>query len=354
MLTASYKAKNGIKAFRRWVIPYFMSRVYSNKFRPVLSYLYTEYQCNIDCHYCFQHDEKRPGMTFETAKKSIDWLHSVGCRVVALMGGEVLIRPDFIVDVIKYGAQKGFFMYLPTNGYLMTKDFIDKAGKAGVAAVNFAVDTVSPKPGLPKALTAVEPQFRYLVKQQKKYGYIIFFNINITSKNMKEVKLLTEIAHDNHIGTDYHVNEEPLMDHTHYDHKPDDFCIRPENYGEFDELIDWLVDKQEKGYPMVNSIQHLKEMKKFVRSKHNFDWECRAGHNGSFIRPDGSIAPCFEMFDSKHDWGTIWNPKFNRKQLRDMKKECRKRCLSTCYYTMASYYDSYNIWQWAKKHTMVG
>jgi len=146
-----YKGRNGVRAFRRWFIPFVYSRIHQDRFRPVLCYLYTDWKCNIDCHYCFQFDNDRPGMTLEMAKSSIDWLESVGCRVVALMGGEPLVRSDFILEVIRYGSGKGFFMYLPTNGYLMDEQFIDEAGRAGVAAINLAVDCVAPRRGLPKA-----------------------------------------------------------------------------------------------------------------------------------------------------------------------------------------------------------
>jgi MoaA/NifB/PqqE/SkfB family radical SAM enzyme len=192
-----YKIRNGVRAFRRWVVPYITSRIHGSDFRPLLCYLYTDWQCNIDCHYCFQYNNGLPGMDIETAKSSVDWLKSIGCRVISLMGGEPLLRKDFVLEVIRYGAGNGFFMYLPTNGYLMDKDFIHDVGRAGVAAVNLAVDCVSPRKGLPKALLSVEPQFRFLVAQQKKYGYIVFFNINICRNNIKDVKLLTEIAHQN-------------------------------------------------------------------------------------------------------------------------------------------------------------
>lgn len=107
-------------------------------------------------------------MTLETAKSSIDWLKSVGCRVLGIMGGEPLMRKDFILDVISYASKNDFFVYLPTNGYLMDKEFIDEMGKAGVSMINLAVDCIKPRKGLPKALMQIEPQFRYLVEKQKK------------------------------------------------------------------------------------------------------------------------------------------------------------------------------------------
>ena len=91
------------------------------------------------------------GMTEDVAKRSIDWLHSTTCRVLALMGGEVLLRPKFAHKVIDYAAKKGFWVYLPTNGRLMKPDVIDRVADAGVATVNLAVDAWDVKPGLPKA-----------------------------------------------------------------------------------------------------------------------------------------------------------------------------------------------------------
>ena len=95
--TMRFKGLNGARAVRRWAIPYLYSRLHATEFRPVLCYLYTEWRCNIDCHYCFQFDNNKPGMDLETAKSAVDWLKSVGCRVIPLMGGEPLLRKDFVV-----------------------------------------------------------------------------------------------------------------------------------------------------------------------------------------------------------------------------------------------------------------
>jgi MoaA/NifB/PqqE/SkfB family radical SAM enzyme len=294
-------------------------------------------------------------MSFETAKSSLDWLKTIGCRVIALMGGEPLLRKDFILDVIHYGSRNGFFIYLPTNGYLLDEDYIDKLGQAHVAAINLAVDCIELKPGLPKALMAIEPQFRYMVKMQEKYGYILFFNINITSKNLYDVKMLTEIAHDNGIATDYHINEPPhdVIDIDHYKHKGDGLYIREDQYEEVDSLLDWIIMKNRKGYTMVNSIPHLYAMKDMARNK-TMKWDCRAGHNGILIRQDGTLSPCFGLMMYDHDWGKIWEPRFDKDELASIKTDCVKTCLSTCFYTMGHYYQPTETIKWMVKHSRVG
>jgi MoaA/NifB/PqqE/SkfB family radical SAM enzyme len=349
-----YHANNGVRAFRRWLIPYMQSRVMADEFRPLLSYLFTEWKCNLDCHYCWAFDNSVKGMTEEVARRSIDWLHSVGCRVVAIMGGEPLLRPKFIHKVIYYGTKKGFFMYLPTNARLLKPEVIDWIGDAGVAAINFAVDVVDERPGLPKALNTIRPYFDYLVKMQRRYGYMVVFNMNITRINMDDIKELTEIAHDNGISTDYHINETPMIEQTHFKHlEENDTYLRPEDWPKVDDLLDHLIEKNRQGYIMVNSKAHLAKMKDFMRGIVD-PWQCKAGENSCLIRTDGTVAPCFPMYSATYDWGTIENPKFNRPQLHEMKHGCNTHCLSTTQYVLGHYYNNQTVLRWIVKQALHG
>src|ERR1035438_7783715 len=101
------------RAMRGWLYPYVGSRVKPGDFHPIISYLFTEWKCNLDCHYCWAFDNRVKGMTEDVARRSIDWLHDSGCRVLALMGGEVLLRPEFAHKVADYAVQKGFWVYVP-------------------------------------------------------------------------------------------------------------------------------------------------------------------------------------------------------------------------------------------------
>jgi MoaA/NifB/PqqE/SkfB family radical SAM enzyme len=349
-----YHANNGVRAFRRWLVPYMQSRVLHDEFRPLLSYLFTEWKCNLDCHYCWAFDNSVKGMTEDVARRSIDFLHSVGCRVTAIMGGEPLLRPKFIHKVIYYGSKMGFFMYLPTNGRLMKPEVIDWIADAGVAAVNLAVDCVDEKPGLPKALTRIRPNFEHLVKMQRRYGYIVVFNMNICRTNMEDIKVLTEIAHDNGISTDYHINETPMIEQTHFKHLDDNSTyLTQEDYPKVDELLDYLTEKNRQGYIMVNSKAHLQDMKEFMRGKVK-PWNCRAGQNSMLIRTDGTIAPCFPLYSANYDWGTIENHKFDFKQLGEMKKSCNSHCLSTTQYVLGHYYNNQTVMRWIVKQALHG
>jgi len=329
-----------------WMFPYFRSRLLPGEFHPLIAYLFNESKCNLDCNYCWAYDNHVRGMTEDIAKRSIDWLHSTTCRVLALMGGEVLLRPHFAYKVIDYAAKQGFWVYLPTNGRLMKPDVIDRVADAGVKTVNLAVDAWDIKPGLPKAMVPIRHYFDHLVRKQYKYGYSVFLNINICRNNLNDVRMLTELAHDNGVATDYHICETPMMEHEEFkflENNP--VFIRPEDHAAIGELIDWLIDKQNAGWHMVNSVQRLAEMKKFM-TKEIHHWGCRAGLNSIIIRTDGTLAPCFPMYSANHDWGTIEAPKMDPDQLQTMKQDCEANCFSTLNHILAFCYDDARVIRW--------
>jgi MoaA/NifB/PqqE/SkfB family radical SAM enzyme len=284
---------NNFKRLRVWKAlgaPYFKSRMMPWELRPLISYLFTEWKCNLDCHYCWSYDNSIKGMTEPVAKRSIDWLHETGNRFLALMGGEPLLRPNFIHKVVDYATKKDFLVYLPTNGRLMKPDVIDRLGDAGLATINLAVDTINEKPGLAKALAPIRPYFDYALKVGKKYQMSTFFNVCICRTNMNEVRELTNMARDLDIGIDFHIVESPLIDSPHFKHLNENSTfLTPADYPAVDDLIDWIVEQQAQGVKVVNQRDRLLQMKTFMRG-HTEPWGCKAGINTLIVRTDGTLA----------------------------------------------------------------
>jgi MoaA/NifB/PqqE/SkfB family radical SAM enzyme len=349
-----YGAPQILHTMNGWMFPYIKSRLLPGEFHPIIAYLFTEWKCNLDCNYCWAFDNTVKGMSEDIAKRSIDWLHSTTCRVLALMGGEPLLRPDFAHKVIYYARKKDFWVYLPTNGRLMRPAVIDRLGDAGVAVVNLAIDAMDLKPGLAKALAPIRSHFDYLVTKQYRYGYSVFINICICRNNLDDVRELTELAHEHGIATDYHVVESPMTEQSHYKHLNDNpNFIRPEDFPAVDELLDWLIEKQKQGYKMTNSISRIAEMKEFMRGRLE-SWNCRAGQNTMIIRVDGTLAPCFPMYSTHYDWGTIEKPKFETSQLNEMKKSCQPHCFSTLNHIVGFCYNDARVIKWVCKQAMHG
>jgi MoaA/NifB/PqqE/SkfB family radical SAM enzyme len=335
-------------------IPYIGSRATPGDFHPIISYLFTEWKCNLDCHYCWAYNHNVKGMPSETARRSIDWLCESRCRVLALMGGEVLLRPQLAHQVVDYASRKGFFVYVPTNGRLMRQDVIDRLGDAGVATINLAVDAVEERKELPNALAPIRSYFNYLVRKRNVYGFSVFFNINITRTNLRDVRELTKIAHDVGIATDYHINRTPLLEQSDFKHgSANSTYITPEDWPAVDAVIDWLIEKNRSGYKMVNSVSRLEQMKAFIRG-HSQEWDCRAGQNSLIIRTNGTLAPCFPMYSATGDWGIAGVPHFEKQQLANMKVECQKHCFSTLNHTLSYCYNASRAIRWVLKQAAHG
>ena len=133
------------------------------------------------------------------------------------MGGEPLLRPKFIHKVVDYAAKKGMWVYIATNGRLLSPDLADRLGDAGAAIFNVAIDSWEEQRSLPKAFIPIKKKVEHLLKKQYVYGYMVFFNINICRNNHDDVVRLTEWAHQHRIATDYHINESPMLDQSdHY------------------------------------------------------------------------------------------------------------------------------------------
>jgi MoaA/NifB/PqqE/SkfB family radical SAM enzyme len=386
-----WKREELMRKARGWLVPYVRSRVMPGDFHPITAYLFVEYKCNIDCWYCWSFNNKVKGMTEDVARRSIDWLHDHGCRVLALMGGEPLLRPDMAHKIVYYAAKKGFWVYIGTNGRLLRPEVADRLADAGTAVFNFALDAWDEKPGLPKALVPVRRNLEYLMRKQYVYGYMVFFNMNICRNNLEDIRLLTEYARAHRLATDYHLNETPMLeqdDHFKHLHENPTY-IYPENWREVDQLIDWIIDKNKAGYQMVNSVARLQEMKAFMRMAYSADlsrigwngdgtgtleqlagmqgisrddggafrfadWNCRGGQNNVIVRTDGTVGPCFPMYAATYDWGTIEGHKFEQKQLHEMKGTCQKHCFSTLNHNLGYCYNDARVLKWLWKQARNG
>jgi hypothetical protein len=74
-------------------------------------------------------------------------------------------------------------------------------------------------------------------------------------------------------------------------------------------------------------------------SSHFAEWNCRAGQNNVVVR----LAPCFPMYASTYDWGTIDQHKFEDGQLTDMKNTCQRHCFSTLNHNLTYCYNDSRV-----------
>ena len=89
------------------------------------------HNCNLDCIYCYQKHDTGVRMSFDTAKKVIDWIFlnipsdTKGIEF-GFIGGEPLLEFKLIKDIVDYvrakDTEEQYIFYATTNGTVLTEE----------------------------------------------------------------------------------------------------------------------------------------------------------------------------------------------------------------------------------------
>ena len=101
--------------------------------------------CNFSCPFCYVRQSPRELLEkgknilrFSYWKGILDQLFEMGVLYVGFTGGECMLHPDFI-EIYEYAAQKGFFIYLISNGSCLTESILDVFKKYPPISINITV-----------------------------------------------------------------------------------------------------------------------------------------------------------------------------------------------------------------------
>lgn len=106
----------------------------------------TASRCNLQCRMCSHPLSKRKPhiMSFEDFRIIIDKLSGTKIKRLSFNMGEPFMNKS-IFRMISYAVRKGFFVYISTNGLLLTEDYINNVLKTGVNALKFSIEGYAPE-----------------------------------------------------------------------------------------------------------------------------------------------------------------------------------------------------------------
>src|SRR5678816_3915104 len=102
-----------------------------DKDRPLIANLIVTRRCNLSCGYCYEYDKVSPPVPLDTLKERIDHLARLRAVFVTLTGGESLLHPE-ADQLVAYVRERWMVPFLNTNGYLLTREWIDRLNAAGL------------------------------------------------------------------------------------------------------------------------------------------------------------------------------------------------------------------------------
>jgi radical SAM protein with 4Fe4S-binding SPASM domain len=102
-------------------------------------------KCNLDCRFCYFKNDAHHGDQVLSSREIfsvIDDLKKMNISVLALTGGEPLLREDH-VDILRHCTRRRLLTGIATNGTLLTAGLVKEHRKAGLAWYHLSIDGAS-------------------------------------------------------------------------------------------------------------------------------------------------------------------------------------------------------------------
>lgn len=240
---------------------------------PVLAHIVVTRRCNLACTYCNEFDDvSKPVPTAEMLCR-IDLLAALGTTVITLTGGETLLHPD-LEEIIRRVRHHGIIAVMVTNGYLLTRERIERLNRAGLDHMQISVDNVRPDDVSKKSLKVLDPKLRWLAEFAE-------FQVNIHSV----VGACTERPEDA-LTIARRAKELGLISTAGIVHD-DSGGLRPLNAVQ--QRVMEEIERLSK--PLFSFARHNPWRANLIRGLPN-EWHCSAGGRHLYICEDGLVHYC--------------------------------------------------------------
>jgi AdoMet-dependent heme synthase len=105
--------------------------------------------CNLRCKYCFTNSPKgdhvKEYLDLDAIRKLADEADELGYFEFDLQGGELLLQPKKLFEVLDAIKPERFYMYLTTNGYYLDEAMAKKLAEYKVSRVSVSIDSMDEK-----------------------------------------------------------------------------------------------------------------------------------------------------------------------------------------------------------------
>jgi MoaA/NifB/PqqE/SkfB family radical SAM enzyme len=128
---------------------------------PILAQIVPIRRCNLSCAYCNEYDKSSEPVPTHLMLRRVDRLAMLGTSAIDISGGEPLLHPDLDV-IIRRIRQRGILAGLLTNGYLLTRERIERLNQAGLDRLQISIDNVAPNDVSRKSLQVIDRRLEIL------------------------------------------------------------------------------------------------------------------------------------------------------------------------------------------------
>ena len=246
------------------------------RYRPVAAHLIPIRRCNLSCAYCNEYDDRSAPIPTVDVLRRIDRLVDLGTGVVTLSGGEPLLHPD-LDEIVRHIRRRGAIATLITNGYLLTRDRIERLNQAGLDHLQISIDNVMPDEVSKKSLKVLDQKLVSLADTAA-------FDVTVNSvvgggiRNPDDALTIAQRARELGFSTTVGI----IHDGTGRLRKLDD----PQR-----QILERVVALGKSLFDFANYNRFQKNLANGVPN----EWHCRAGSRYLYVCEDGLVHWCSQQ-----------------------------------------------------------
>ena len=162
-MTLTYVRRRIRAALRRFREARLVALAFKSDRHPVLAHVVPIRRCNLSCAYCNEFDKHSAPVPIDEMLRRMDRLAELGTTAVHLSGGEPLLHPD-LDQIVRRIRQRGMLAGLLTNGFLLTRERIERLNDAGLDQLQISIDNVTPDEISKKSLKVLDRKIRLLAE----------------------------------------------------------------------------------------------------------------------------------------------------------------------------------------------
>jgi len=246
------------------------------RYQPVAAHLIPIRRCNLSCGYCNEYDDHSAPVPAPDVLRRIDRLAALGTGIVTLSGGEPLLHPD-LDDIVRHIRRRGAIATLITNGYLLTRDRIQRLNRAGLDHLQISIDNVVPDEVSKKSLKVLDQKLRWLAADSEfdvTVNAVVGGGIRHPGDALTVVQRARELGFSTTVGI-IHDGSGRL--------RPLDEAHRT--------ILEDIVTA---GKSWLDFANYNRFQKNLANGQPN-DWQCRAGSRYLYICEDGLVHWCSQQ-----------------------------------------------------------
>ena len=250
----------------------------------------------------------------------VDHLASLNTASITFTGGEPLLHPD-LDRLVRAARDHGMIVTMITNGFRLTRDWIERLNEAGLQGMQISIDNIEPDKVSMKSLASVEGKLG-LLAQHARFKVNVNSVLGVSGERTQDVVTVAETAAKH--GLQHSVG------------------VLHDNTG----TLSPLSPDQMRAYrqvtkispSMVHGLNYWLFQKNLMRGQPN-DWKCRAGARYLYISEDGRVHWCSQQ----RGYPGIPLLEYTRAEIRRQfhtEKSCSPTCTLSCVHQM-SMFDRY-------------